>query len=198
MLAYDDATHTYTLDGMRLKSVTQILDAAGLTNYANIPADILQRAAAFGTAVHDMTCLYDNNNLDTESLDLALVPYLAAWRAFLQVTGWTTEAIEQLVYSRRYLYAGRYDRKGLYNGKLTLLDIKTGIKNKATVRVTGIQLAGYEIAHNELNGAEKIKQRVAIWLGGDGAFKMETYTDKSDQARFLSCLTVANLKDELQ
>jgi hypothetical protein len=198
MITYNDETHTYALDGIRLKSVTQILDIAGLSNYSNIPEDILERARLFGTAVHDMTYLYDNNNLDTESLDPALVPYLAAWRAFLQVTGWTTEAIEQLVYSRRYLYAGRYDRKGIYNGKATLLDIKTGVKNKATVKLAGIQLSGYEIAHNELNGAATIKQRLCVWLGGDGKFKMEIYTDKSDQARFLAALTIANVKEEMK
>lgn len=198
MIEYNAETHTYTLDGIRLKSVTQILKEAGLTDYSAIPADVLQRAADFGTAVHDMTYLYDRNDLDMESLDPALVPYLDAWQSFLQVTGWETKASEQLVYSKRYLYAGRFDRKGPYNGKLTILDIKTGIKNKATVKTTGIQLAGYEIAHNELCKDGKTKQRVAVWLGGDGAFKMETYADKSDQARFIAALTIANVKEELR
>jgi hypothetical protein len=159
---------------------------------------VLQRAADFGTAVHDMTYLYDRNDLDTESLDPALMPYLAAWRAFMQVTGWQTEVSEQLVYSKRYLYAGRYDRKGICNGKITILDIKTGIKNKATVKTTGIQLAGYQIAHDELCKDGKVKQRIAVWLAGDGSFKVETYTDKCDQSRFLACLTVANIKEEMK
>lgn len=198
MLQYDDATHTYTLDGIRLKSVTQILREAGLTDYANVNPAVLQRSQDFGTAVHDMTYLYDRNDLDMESLDHALVPLLDAWKSFLCVSGWETAASEQLVYSRRYLYAGRYDRKGIYNGKLTILDIKTGMKSKATVKTTGIQLAGYQIAHDELSKDGKVKQRMAVWLTGDGSFKTETYTDKCDQSRFLACLTVANIKEEIK
>lgn len=198
MLTYDEATHTYRLDGIRLKSVTQILDEAGLYNLSMIPPDVLQRAADFGTAVHDMTYLHDRNDLDLDTLDPALAPYLEAWTSFVRVAGWQGIESEQLVYSRRYMYAGRYDRRGLYNGKQTLLDIKTGTKNKATVKLAGYQLAGYELAHNEMNGKEKVKQRICVWLCGDGAFKVETYTNKSDQAAFLACLTVANLKEELR
>lgn len=197
MITFDEETHTYTLNGRKIKSVTQILSEAGITDLSFINPDVLQRAADFGHAVHTMTDLYDRHDLDLESLDPALVPYLDAWSAFVRVTGWTTETTEQIVYSTKYLYAGKYDRKGLYNGKTTLLDIKTGIKNKATVKITGMQLAGYCIAHNE-HEKNKVKGRAAVWLVGDGSFKMETYADQGDQARFLSCLTVAYLKEELK
>lgn len=199
MITFDHIAHQYYIDHTPVKSVTQILKGAGLCDYSMVPPDVLQRAADFGTAVHKATELYDKDDLDADTLDPALIPYLDAWMSFIKMAHWSTTHCEQVVYSKKYLYAGTYDRKGFYNDKLTILDIKTGIRSKATIKVAGIQLSGYEIAYNENDGKNgKIKQRACVWLAGDGTFKLETYNDKADQARFLACLTIANIKEELK
>ena len=198
MITYVDDTHTYTIDGVQVNSVTQILEKEGLIDYSFIHPDILQRAKEFGNAVHRATELFENNDLDVESLDPALVPYLEQWKKFL-VKCWRTIKSEQVVASRKYLYCGRYDRLGLYNDKLTILDIKTGVKDKKSFKVAGLQLAAYELAHNEsANKTEKAKQRLSVWLNGDDAMpKTELHTNKGDQNCFLAALTMVNFKEGL-
>jgi hypothetical protein len=195
---YFPETHTYTLDGSKVNSVTQILDASGLSDFSHVDPDVLKRAGEFGDAVHDMTVLDDLDDLDVYSLDLDLFPYLDAWRKFKKESGFQLLAMEHIVYSKKYLFAGRYDRRCVLrniNDKLTLLDLKSGVHNKITVSGAGIQTAGYSIAHDEgMKLKDQIKQRVGVWLKETGEYKMEIFTNKSDYTIFRAALTMANFK----
>ena len=52
-VVFNEAEHTYTLGEKTLISVTQLLKKHGLsTNYANVDAEVLEKAANKGTAVH--------------------------------------------------------------------------------------------------------------------------------------------------
>lgn len=51
-LEYDDETHTYIVDGVIVPSVTQILAASFGNKYENVNKEVLNRAAARGTAIH--------------------------------------------------------------------------------------------------------------------------------------------------
>jgi hypothetical protein len=195
---YFPETHTYLLDGIERKSVTKILDENGLSDFSFVEADVLKRAGEFGDAVHSMTSLDDVDDLDVGSLDLDLLPYLSAWRKFKKESGFQLLAMEHIVYSKKYLFAGRYDRRCVLrniNGKLTMLDIKSGTYNKITVSGTGIQTAGYSIAHDEgMKLKDQIKQRVGVWLTETGDYKLEIFTKKSDYTVFRAALTMANFK----
>lgn len=46
---FDEATHSYTYNGIKLPSVTQLIDDG---SYANVPSNILKRASDYGTKVH--------------------------------------------------------------------------------------------------------------------------------------------------
>ena len=79
-LVFNEDRHEYSLDGQRLPSVTQLL--APLVDYSKVPKDVLERAQQLGTAVHRMTELFDNDDLDEDSLSDELRPYLAGWIKF--------------------------------------------------------------------------------------------------------------------
>lgn len=194
---YNQELHEYKLDRNRVNSVTQILDANGLSDFSHVPPDVLKRAGEFGDAVHAMTVLDDLDDLDEDSLDPELFPYLAAWRKFKRDSGFKIIGMEKIVYSGKYLFAGTYDRLGIFNNKLTLLDIKSGAYNKVVVKNTGIQTAGYAAAYDENEGKkfkERIKQRLGVWLKETRDYKMEIFTNKSDYAVFRAALTMANFK----
>ena len=64
-LEYFDDTHTYIYDGVILPSVTQIIKVKFGHKYDGVPAFVLQRASAKGTAVHSAIERYCK--LDEES-----------------------------------------------------------------------------------------------------------------------------------
>jgi len=191
---YFPEDHEYFLDGIKVNSVTQIIEIAHPTE-RHCSDDVWERAGAFGTNVHDMIALYDKDDLNIKELDPALLPYLTGWQRFLREKEFEIVGSEQIVSSKKYMYAGRLDRKGLYNGKLTLLDIKTGTRAKESLVKTELQTAAYAIAHDEGKKAkEKIKQRMALWLLKDGDYLAELHPNKSNYVEFLACITNVSTK----
>ena len=185
-LIFDEENHIYTLDGVRVPSVTQILQGAGLVSFNAVNPDILERAQKFGSASHLACALDDKNQLDMKSLDPALLPYLENWRQFKKDFGITEFAeIEKQVFSKRYQYAGCLDR--LWEN--TLIEIKTSTSIPTT---TGLQLIGYQTAYREMTKI-KIKQRLCVQLL-EGTYKVQEYKDKIDASVFLACLTLINWK----
>jgi hypothetical protein len=179
MLTFDPDIHRYTFDGVVLPSVTQILQGVGLINFDGIDPQIVQQAASFGTAVHEMTALDDIGDLDEQSLDSNLLPYLEAWRTFRGAMKF--DAIEQPMANRIFDFAGTPDRIG-HLVKPTIFDIKTGT---TVYPSTALQLAGYAI----LSGITSAR-RIVIQLLPTGKFKLTEYTDRKDREIFLAALSV--------
>lgn len=189
MIKFVSETHTYTLDGQSIPSVTKVLKEAGLIDFSKVNPDILERALNFGTAVHLACELYDTNDLNETTLDNNLRPYLDGWIKFLKDTGFKIESTEERVVSKKFWYAGTLDRRGTLS-KRAVLDIKTGVDFGPA---TALQLAAYENGYNEDKPfKERIKERICVLLRNDGTYKMEVYKDKGDFSVFLSCLTLRN------
>lgn len=194
---FDADSHTYTLNGEVLDSVTSILKPLSELAYRNVSALVLERAAQLGTAVHAVIELDIKGTLDEDSLDDVLRPYLASWRQFRAQSGFTPILSEAIVHSLRYRYAGKLDLFGTMNGEATLIDAKRVVK---VMRVTGPQLAGYETALREClpnvvaaavsgPGAGRI-HRSALQLTTDGKWQLVPFRDPADQRVFLSALTL--------
>lgn len=182
MITFNADTHTYTDNNKILPSVTQVLGLANLYEFVN--ANLLERAARFGTAVHKATELYDQGKLNTDTLDIALVPYLNGWKKFLRDTQFHVIHNELLVHSDMG-YAGTLDRIGLIRGKLTLLDIKT---TSVVPKTTALQLAAYKYAFEEMQ-TRKIDQCLCCQLKPDN-YRLVEYNNPSDFFMFCNFLTV--------
>ena len=181
-LAFDEATHIYSLDGKVVPSVTQILNIANDFGFVN--KDVLDRASKFGTAVHKATELYDACDLNEATLDIALLPYLDAWKMFLSNTNFRVISSEARVYSK-HGYAGTFDRLGYLDGRLTLLDIKT---STTVARSTSLQLAAYEQAYKEMHDMQ-IEQLISVQLK-PCAYTIRHHDDRTDFLTFLNFLNV--------
>ena len=181
-LKFDPHGHVYTLrneDGTewrRLPSVTEIIKSVGLINFTGIDSEILSRAADFGTAAHQACHLDDLGDLDEQSLDENLKPYLKAWRAFKG--DMVFDAIEQPLYHPVWGFAGTPDRIK----ENTIWDLKTGT---TVYPSTAIQLAGYAILADIPTA-----RRLAVQLLPTGKFKVTEYTDRKDREIFLAALAV--------
>jgi len=80
---------------------------------------------------------------------------------------------ERKIYSRRYRYAGTLDAEGLVDGKLSIIDFKTGSAIYPEMR---FQTAAYEAARREESGLQYT--RWIIRLGkDDGEFEAKEFGD---------------------
>lgn len=188
---FDKTTHTFKLNGIKIPSVTQILDSAGFNEGIKfIPKDVLDAASDLGTKVHRTTEMYDKNILDVDSLHPVLRNYLTQWIKFRKDFDFVPSEIELIKYHSLYKYAGIIDRIGASRGKLTLIDIKSGIY----VKSHEIQTAGYEILYNEnLSPKDHIKQRLLVYISED-SYKVEINKNSIDKNVFISALTIHNYK----
>src|SRR4030065_1671243 len=101
-LVFDKDTHEYKVNGLVIPSVTQIIQGAGLTNFANVPDFILQEKADLGTKGHSATELYDKGTLDKKSLHPILKKYLNSWITFTKDFDFVVEDIEEVYYHPLY------------------------------------------------------------------------------------------------
>ena len=187
-LVFDKDTHEYKVNGLVIPSVTQIIQGAGLTNFANVPDFILQEKADLGTKVHSATELYDKGTLDKKSLHPILKKYLNSWIKFKKDFDFVVEDIEEVYYHPLYKSIGRVDRVGTIKSKKVLLDIKSGVKYKTHA----IQTAGYKILHDYGKPkSEQIKERYTVYLSETG-YKVEPNKDQTDENVFLAALTIFN------
>ena len=133
-------------------SVTKVLPF----NAANIPADSLRAAARRGSAVHEATFYLDSGSAEDEALEQSLAswepveidevrPYITAYQRFLEDKRPRYTAMEAVVRSNIFGYAGRFDRVGEYDGQAAIFDIKTG-----PIHATeALQMAAYMDAYSE-------------------------------------------------
>src|SRR5262245_51508384 len=105
----DRDRHIYTLDGKRVPSVTTVLNLVTADELARIPPKTLEAARVFGTNVHAAVDLFNRGQLDEDTLDAPLVPYLDGWKKFLAESGAVVIASELAVYHPILRYAGTED-----------------------------------------------------------------------------------------
>ena len=179
MLEFIPDTHTYLYDGCALPSVTQILDAEGFIDKTWFTEYGRDR----GRMVHKATALDDMDDLNEESLDPVLVPYVEAWRKFKKDSGFIIEEIEVPKVELQFKFAGTPDRIGALNGRRTVLDIK-----HIALPWTALQLAAYECLDTPP------LRRVAIELKDNGKYNLKEYKDRQDRMIFFSALACFNWK----
>lgn len=151
-----ESSHTYTLNGVRLASVTEIIDGA-LNLYAGVPRELMERAQQFGRAVHKTVELYLLDDLDEPSLDDGLRGPLEAFKRWQDGYPHFCQGarIEQPGYHKRLKFAGTPDIEGC-----AVIDIKS---RKVNMLADPMQCAGYD----HMTGDGK-RERYCLELRQDG------------------------------
>jgi hypothetical protein len=196
---FDEASHAYALDGVRLPSVTQLINGAGIgPDFSMVPRDALEAARAFGVAVHSACELDDLDELDDTGTDARVMGCVEAWRRFKRETEAEILATEQRLYHPTLRYAGTLDGlarltlKGDARG-LWLLDRKTGAEPHPSY---GVQLAAYEQLLRGQTGADFAAMgRATVHLDESGRYRFHRFTNHSDAACFMACLALNQWKE---
>lgn len=165
MLTFDERTHTYTVDGVPLPSVTEVTRFLAYDYKSDRPW-LAEQAARRGTAVHEACALIDYGETPEETPEFA--GYLTAYRRFLHDYKPDWELIEFPMGSLDLGYAGTMDRCGMIDGERCVLDIKTGQLHYTAVSA---QLTAYAMLYklsphcSDLYGGLKV-----LKLSKDGTY----------------------------
>ena len=193
-IQFDAKRHVYTLDGMLVTGVTSVIDA--FLPFDNIPADVLESARIRGTLVHQATERHDKGKLTEGNMaDLAaakLDGYLLGWRQFLEEMNVEVLEVEQRVYHTKHRYCGTLDRVIRLDGRLAIVDIKSGMLYPESEW----QTSAYLEAANDGRTDEKIVDRYVVKLSQEPSkgryYKLEAHRDKADFEAFRGALAIAN------
>ena len=209
--SFDEATHTYMVDGVHIPSCTQCLDAAGLVMYDKIDPEVLRKAAKIGDYVHQACAFYDEGRmgigkgLDLEKLHPTLLPYVQAYidwvkevhfqPGFIERDGNKVALIEyQGIGSIDGMLVGfQLDGAGTIGTKG--MEINYLIERKTTsvpLRVWGYQLAMYKMCISELAGY----RRAGLQLRDNGKASVYPFDDDlGDEAVARAALVIATAKN---
>ena len=164
-LLFDESTHTYTLDGKRLPSVTEICAPLTAGRYDNALAAY---AAARGSRIHELTALYDLDALPDE-IEAELVGYVKAWAAFCRDYRPVWERVEWPGWSIDG-FAGTVDRIGLIDGERLAVDVKTAASLDRAAKVSlCCQTAAYAVMASE-TGLRMDGDNLGVQLKKDGSY----------------------------
>ena len=180
-ISFDPVTHTYTIDGVEVPSVTTVCRFLAYDQKSDKPW-LARVAADRGTRVHAACAAIDYGIDPEETPDIA--GYLKAYRRFLKDYRPDWEGIEFTVGSAVLGIAGTIDRFGtLYDGRTCILDIKTGSQlHDAPLRA---QLTGYQWL---LPPRFTAKYLYALQLSKDGTYHLREV--RQDDELLDACLFI--------
>ena len=191
--SFDEREHIYRMYGQIVPSVTKII--------STISPDLLMnsnfiRKTQIGTDTHSVCEHLIDAQMGWGSVGypelnpIAVVDaqtYVDGFIKFMDKEDYIFIASELRVHSELYKVAGTMDILALHKkkGHLALMDIKTVAKLSPTV---ALQLWAYDKFYWEMFGKltkTKVKERTAIWLTGDGDYKLKHYNDANDVNVFM-------------
>lgn len=189
---FDEETHTYTVDGVVVPSVTQICEPITAGKYP--PSGVVEQAARRGSRIHELCALYDMDALPDE-FEGDLLPYVQAWANFCRdyspewlyiekpmYCGITIKAADH--YEER-IVAGTLDRLGVVGGKTVVVDIKTAQSLDRPAKIAlACQLAAYaELARRSALLPPFVRQdHFGVQLLKTGTYRI--YSLKSIEGRY--------------
>lgn len=126
MLEFIEEGHKYLLDGVEIPSVTQICKPMTVDVVENAKPWLRDAAARRGSDIHEICAEIDIG--EEPNIPYQYASYVKAYLDFKRDYGLSTtwNAIELPIASANLGVAGTIDRLVVIDGKVTLIDIKTG------------------------------------------------------------------------
>lgn len=170
---FERDTHTYFLGGVEIPHITSMLETAGYVD----SRWYTERSRQRGTAVHELTMLYDLGAMDPTA---CVSPYKGWLLAHVKAMSLIRPDIDEIEIPHvhvRHRFGGRPDRRGRIYDRRGLLEIKSG-GYEAAHRVQ-LALQAILVEEEERIPAEHLA-RFCLYLQDNGRFKLEEFKDRSD------------------
>ena len=162
MIEFLEDSHLYLVDGVLVKSVTQILQLIFPNKYKGISKTTLSKKASFGTKGHSIIENLDVSNLDKAREEVSLIENKdleICLREYLRLV--KTFKIEPLEHEKqisyKHLYAGTLDMIANVDDKKSLIDIK--FTSELDEEYLSWQLGMYALAYGEA-----FEEYYCLWL----------------------------------
>ena len=200
---FDEATHTYTLDGKELPSVTHIIRYLAVDKANNADPNMALIARERGSAVHEATVMYDYSGEIPDDFPAEYAPYLEAYVQFVRDYQPKWELIEHPMADEAAGFAGTLDRFGLIDDEYAILDIKTSYK--VDMPSLSAQLAAYnQLLCADIGADEYIKKRVkginryGLQLMRSGKYRLYKCPATDGNRLFLCCLDIYRVVEAMK
>lgn len=171
---FDDNSHEYArLDGRELPHITGMLEQCGEID----DRWYTEESSARGTAVHKLTADFDLGALEPARCQSRFKGYLLGHVTTVQILRPEFKQIEEPMASARYGFAGRPDRIALIFALLSILEIKTGQKEKSHQLQTALQAI---LAAERYGIPADAWPRYCLYLKDSGRYKLERHDKAAD------------------
>lgn len=196
VIGFNEADHTYTLDGRPVPGVTSALDM--LYDFRFVSAEALEASRDLGSKVHKTVQLFEDGTLKRKGLHSVLDNHLIQYERFKSDFNYVCAATEVFVGSRKHQYCGQLDNHGLLlpfpempdaadAEQALLLDVKTGEEYPAH----HLQTAGYLEAAVEMGLLPSSTKRASLYLSEDG-YRFRWHNGQYDRVAFISLINVTH------
>ena len=167
-LEFIEEGHIYLKDGIIIPSVSDILKFIFPNKYSDIPIEILQNKAIYGTKVHEVVEMLEKEQkfeIGALKQEIEGINYIieSSIEQYLKLKKeFEIEMLEQeQIVNYKNHYAGRFDMVANINGVRSLCDIKTTAE--LDEEYLSWQLSFYELAKGK-----KFEKLYCIWLPKKG------------------------------
>ena len=160
MVEFIEDGHIYLVDGVITPSVSEILNFIFPNKYSDVPKQILNSKAEYGSRVHEAIERLEKGET-LPQLNYLQEASLEQWKKLRSENKIEVIEQEKMVNYENH-YCGRFDMIANVNGAYSLCDIKTTVKlDKESL---SWQLSYYALAHNFKNYETEFEKFYAIWL----------------------------------
>jgi hypothetical protein len=172
-------------------SVTEVLASAGLCEDYRFLGDKREFYQERGQALHACIQWFEEGTLDEATVHPEIAPGLAAYRRFVEETGYMVMASEVELFHRDYGFCGHIDSVGALGieYKTVLVDFK--YSDSPDVKGARYQLAGgYRLLWEHNHPDKKVDNCLVVALRKDGTYKAHEVMDDYASQVFLAALIV--------
>lgn len=195
-LVFEEKRHIYKLNGVEIPSVTTIMQPLSETVYGSIDEQVLNKAAARGTAVHNAIENYVKFGIEDIEPDFA--GYFEAFLKWQREHSVIPYGTEVKLYHKGLMYAGTMDMAASVDGIDTLVDFKTSAS--VSKMLCGVQLEAYDRAMMSHEAKLKFGQKAIVHLKKDGSYQMIPFKSSETECWrvFTALLTVRNYEQKFK
>ena len=168
-LVFDEVPHIYRLNGIKIPSVSNVMEPLSRAKYDHISAKTLEIAANRGTEVHNS--IENFLKFGFSDIDPEFAGYINAFEAWYKGTEPDVVGSEVRIYHKLMQYAGTLDLLCYVKDELCIYDFKT--TSVISDMTCGVQLEAYAQALTT-HGINVQRKRI-LHLKKDGKFKEREY-----------------------
>lgn len=199
-LDYDDKAHSYKVDGIKVPSVTRVVDGCfpkNLTDWALSVGEeeyhkIIDEALEIGNYTHEWIENYINEQPFNATTNPSIDAFLqwegdynySTQRRVVQNLEWLDA--ERKIYCDRFKYAGTVDAVAKINGRVCVIDFKT---SKKIYKPYHLQVTAYAQAIKRIDGLKRWPLGIILRLDKEtGEYEQKVFEPKDHFDVFKKCL----------